>query len=225
MSDILVIAAHPDDETLGAGGLLHKYRKQKISVSCMTLTDGVGARKEPDIKGARHERESAFTQVAQKLSFQNTYQESFPDNAMDSVPFLDIAKTVEKIVAKEQPKTILTNFEGDLNIDHRLTFQAVLTACRPGCFASVQEIISFEVPSSTECAIGIQSVPSFQPNYFVDIEHELEEKIETMKLYDAELRSYPHPRSPEALRARAHYWGSCSGLLAAESFVLVRKLG
>ena len=85
----------------------------------------------------------------------------------------------------------------------------------------MKETHAFEVPPSTEWAFG-QFQPAFQPNVFVDISATLEIKVQAMTLYESEARLFPHPRSPEALRALARRWGSVVGLEAAEAFQLVR---
>jgi LmbE family N-acetylglucosaminyl deacetylase len=106
-----------------------------------------------------------------------------------------------------------------LNVDHRLTYQAVLTAARPMAGETVREIYSFEIPSSTEW----NPPRIFAPNVFIDIEDSIEKKIEAFKMYETEVREFPHPRSPEALRVIAKRWGVISGLKFAEPFILVRK--
>jgi LmbE family N-acetylglucosaminyl deacetylase len=118
-----------------------------------------------------------------------------------------------------KPEVVFTHFEHDLNIDHKLTYQAVMTACRPMFGESVKEVYSFEIPSSTEW-----NFPRiFAPNVFVNIEETLEKKIEAFKMYESEVREFPHPRSPEALRVIAKRWGVVSGMKAAEAFLLIRK--
>jgi LmbE family N-acetylglucosaminyl deacetylase len=99
----------------------------------------------------------------------------------------------------------------------------VLTATRPLAGQCVSEIYAFEVPSSTEWAFQ-RLEPSFRPSVFVDITETLEMKIEALACYDTEVRKFPHPRSPEALRAIAARWGSVAGLPAAEAFELIRSV-
>ena len=144
-----------------------------------------------------------------------------PDNRFDELALLDVIKQVEYWVKELQPEIIYTHHPGDLNIDHSITFRAVLTAARSVQSCPVREIYAYEVPSSTEWAFG-QFDPAFQPNVFVDISTTLERKVEAMRLYAHEIRPFPHPRSPEALEAIARRWGSVAGLDAAEAFVAVR---
>jgi LmbE family N-acetylglucosaminyl deacetylase len=146
-----------------------------------------------------------------------------PDNRFDTVPLLDIVKRVEALIEEQQPAVILTHDGGDLNVDHAILHRAVLTATRPVQGQRVKEIYTFEIPSSTEWAFG-QVGGEFRPNVFVDVEDTLDRKIAAMEAYDSERRVFPHPRSPEALRAHAMRWGATAGCAAAEAFTLVRSL-
>jgi len=148
---------------------------------------------------------------------------NFPDNRFDTVPLLDIVKTIENLIDKIKPEIIYTHHGGDLNIDHVITHRAVMTATRPVKNCPVKEIYAFEVPSSTEWAF-CQFQPAFQPNVFVDITATLDLKIRMMQIYETEVRNYPHPRSPELLRATAIKSGSIAGLKSAECFRLIRSI-
>ncbi|MDD5136210.1 MAG: PIG-L family deacetylase, partial [Candidatus Omnitrophica bacterium] len=117
-----------------------------------------------------------------------------------------------------RPDIVYTHHYGDLNIDHRIAYKAVLTACRPVNGGSAREIYSFETPSSTEW-----NYPNvFNPNVFIDITRTFSKKIEAIKHYKVELRGSPHPRSIESIDAIAKKWGSVSGLGCAEAFEAIR---
>jgi len=199
----LIVSAHPDDEVLGCGGLALKLK------DCYSLVLNKGGRENP-----------IFTdKVAQFMGFKRHWQLDFPDNRFDTVPLLDIVQEIEKVKNELRPQVIFTHFEHDLNIDHRITFEAVMTAFRPISGDSVKEIYSFEIPSSTEWKFPL----IFAPNVFIDIEDTIEKKIQAFQLYDSEVREFPHPRSPEALRVIAKRWGVVGGLKCAEAFILIRK--
>ena len=163
---VLVVAAHADDEVLGCGGTLARHRANGDEVSVVFMTDGVGSRSHSS-RNEEKMRLSAAHTALKNLSIKDTHQLSFPDNKMDTVPLLEIVKSVEKILKKIKPTLIYTNHNGDLNIDHQITQRAVLTACRPEPKTSVKNILSFEVLSSTEW--GTPNVLPFTPNHFVDI--------------------------------------------------------
>jgi LmbE family N-acetylglucosaminyl deacetylase len=232
---ILIIAAHPDDDVLGMGGTILKHSKLGDLVRIIYLATGITSRRNPghknspqyeinekqkkllvkEIENLRKNAEKARKLL--KVDSINFFD--FPDNEMDTVSLLKIVKTIENEIRKFQPEKIYTNHRSDLNIDHRVTFQATLTACRPGT-NKVKEIISFEVPSSTEWNYPT----SFTPNYFVDITKELEKKLKAMEAYEHESKSFPHPRSNKSLRSIAYRWGSVSGTHAAEAFEIIRKI-
>ena len=223
---ILVIAAHPDDEVLGCGATIGKHVLQGDEVYCLMLGEGITSRynERGDASGEKLKQlKSEAKQAAQILGVKEVSFKDFPDNRFDTIPLLDIVKAVENFVSKLQPDVIYTHHGGDLNIDHQIVHRAVLTAARPVKGCPVKEIYAFEVPSSTEWAFH-QFEPAFRPNVFVDITETLETKVQAMQLYESEARPFPHPRSPEALRAIAHRWGSMVGLEAAEAFQLVRSL-
>ena len=134
---------------------------------------------------------------------------------------LDIVKTVGGYVEKYNPDTVFTHHHGDLNVDHRITCEAVLTACRPVGKYGVNRIYAFETPSSTEWNYIYEN--AFCPNVYFDVTNTLEAKIRGMSCYRTENTAYPHPRSPEALRALARYRGSNVGFEMAEGFMLLRE--
>lgn len=216
MPKVLIIAAHADDEALGCGGTIARHRDAGNHIACIFMTNGVAAR--GDDSGAE-ERANAAQKAADTLGIKQTYTHDFPDNKMDSVPLLDIVQAIETVIEKEQPEIIYTHFEHDLNIDHRITYQAVMTACRPQKGHSVREIHSFEVPSSTEW----QTTP-FTPTMIVDISKTIDAKMDALKAYDMEMRDAPHARSYDAVKALASWRGQSHGFEYAEAFQTVRVL-
>lgn len=218
---ILIVAAHPDDEVLGVGGTILKHAKNGDHVSILILGDGETAR--GAVAGKVAKRAEQAKKAAEFLGAKKIILEAFPDNKFDSVPLLDIVKRIEKTLYEIKPNIVYTHFGEDLNIDHRLTFQAVLTACRPQPKFFVKKILSFEVPSSTEWqAKSKKSV--FCPNHYNDINEFINKKISAMKFYAGELRPYPHPRSKQGIKTLAQYRGMEAGYKHAESFQVVRFL-
>lgn len=142
----------------------------------------------------------------------------FPDNRFDTVPLLDMVKIIEEVKNKIKPDIIFTHYEKDLNVDHSVTYKAVLTATRPLQYESVKEIYSFEILSSTEWNYPL----SFSPDMFVDITGSLDLKIKAMSEYKSELKIFPHPRSIEGIRMNGAYWGIRVGIECAEAFKSVR---
>ena len=222
---ILVIAAHPDDEVLGGGGTIAKHALEGDEVYCLILGEGITSRySQPELaKEELIELRLEADQAAKILGIKELFFKDLPDNRFDTVPLLTIVKAVEEVKEQIKPDVIYTHHQGDLNIDHQITFKAVLTACRSTKDETVKEIYSFEVPSSTEWSSPV-ALNYFMPNVFVAITETLDKKIEALMAYQGELREYPHPRSPEAIRAIAHRWGSTVGVEAAEAFQLIRAI-
>lgn len=224
--NILVAAAHPDDEVLGCGGTIARLAHEGHSVFLGIMGQGITSRHSTageSEKSAVDALRACSHRVADLLGIKEIIFHDLPDNRFDTVPLLDIAKIVEDLVLRFRPSVIYTHHAGDLNVDHQVLHRAVLTASRPTAGSSVKELYAFEVPSSTEWSFG-QLQPIFSPNVFVDIKNTLATKIAAIKLYRTEIRDFPHPRSDEALRALARFRGSATGLEAAEAFILIRKI-
>lgn len=221
---ILVVVAHPDDEVLGCGGTIAKEVSLGREVFVLILGDGETSRdEEGDIKKKIKQKQNFAQKASSIMGVKKLFLEKLPDNKFDSLPLLDIVKLVEKYLAIVKPDTIFTHHLGDLNIDHRLTFQAVLTATRPqpGCF--IKKIFSFEVLSSTEWQVKKNGL-MFCPNYYSNITDFFDKKIEALSIYEKELRAYPHPRSIQGVEVLAKYRGIESGYNFAEAFQLIRQL-
>jgi len=226
---MLVVVAHPDDEVLGLGGTMHKLINQfECEIGCVILGEGITSRADSrDIKKWDEELKTHRQNIeqAQKhigYSFVNAYQ--FPDNRFDSVDLLDIIKAVEKEKENFKPEIIFTHHGGDLNIDHRRTFESVITSTRPMQDEVVKTIITFETPSGTEWRASTDP-NHFIPNLFFEIsEGDLKAKISAMESYVYEKREYPHPRSPEALEILSKRWGVAVCKNYAEAFCLVRGI-
>ncbi len=217
---VLVVAAHPDDEILGCGGTMAKMSQQGDEVYTLLLGRGVAARghNEKEAKKQINELDGCMESANKVIGVKEVFSFDFPDNSFDSVALLEIVKVVEEIKDKVRPNVILTHYCNDLNIDHRLTYEAVITATRPMDDEIVREIYSFEVMSSTEWKYPL----SFSPDTFFDISETVKLKLQALGHYKSEMREYPHPRSLEAVELNAKNWGIKTGLSFAEAFECVR---
>ena len=219
---VLVIAAHPDDEVLGCGGTISIFSKKGNKVYTLILGEGITSRDEKRNRAGRErEIEQLKSQVSEANKMMGVIKDfvfDFPDNRFDTVALLDVVKTVEKVKLEVHPDIVLTHHRGDLNIDHQITYRAVITAFRPLKGETVREIYSFEVPSSTEWSREV-----FLPQCYFSIDEKcLKSKINALRCYEGELRSYPHPRSPEAIEILAKWRGLQVGVELAEAFEVVR---
>jgi len=223
---VLVVAAHPDDEVLGCGGTMARLANEgheiRIAIVAEGMTSRYQQREQADKKKLSHLHTNA-QQAADKVRAKELVLCKLPDNRLDTIPLLEVVKLVEDLIEKFNPSVIYTHHPGDLNVDHGVVHRAVLTATRPIPGQHVREIYAFEVPSSTEWAFQ-RVEPLFRPSVFVDISATLETKVAALACYDTETRKFPHPRSPEAVRAIALRWGSVAGFKAAEAFELIRSL-
>ncbi|MFZ0183901.1 MAG: PIG-L deacetylase family protein [Nitrosotalea sp.] len=230
--NILIVSAHPDDETIGMGGTLKKLAKDN-DIKILFLADGITARKKSGhINTTKYEvtdlelgkmkkeidlRKHDAIKALKILGVDKTKFLDLADNELDTISFLKIVKEVEKEIRATKCRVVFTHHYNDLNIDHRVAYEATLTAARPLVESSVDSIISFEAVSSTDWRIPYK----FKPNMFIDISSELKSKIQALAAYKNEIRQFPHPRSKETIEAVARRWGSLYGYKAAEAFEIV----
>lgn len=224
---ILVIAAHPDDEVLGCGATMAKHTQSGDEVNVVILSEGLTSRDNQRNREKYSYELSELANSAQKandiLGVSSLTLHDFPDNRMDSIDLLDIIKVVEGFIKKYKPEVVYTHHAGDLNIDHRLVHEAVVTACRPVPFYPVKMLLFFEIPSSTDWQMpGL--APCFIPNWFVDVSDTLSLKLRALDIYKSEMRIWPHARSIPALEYLSRWRGASVGVEAAEAFILGRKL-
>lgn len=219
MNNILVIVAHPDDEILGCGGTIVKHINKGDKVNVVFTADGVSSRENQ--MESISERHQATLKTLEYLGCEKPIFFDFPDNKLDSIALLDIVQKIEYIIAKLQPKIIYTHHYGDLNIDHQITHKATITTCRPQPNFCVKEIYSFETLSATHWQSSSMG-NAFSPNYFIDISLCIDTKLNALKFYDKEMRSYPHARSYEAIKSLAITRGATVGLKFAEAFCIER---
>jgi dTDP-4-amino-4,6-dideoxygalactose transaminase/LmbE family N-acetylglucosaminyl deacetylase len=220
---VLVIAAHPDDEVLGVGGTIAQHVRQGDRVCVLIMTDGVTSRHnvvEPQKMAAR--------ECARLLGVQDLRLADLPDQKLDGMPLLEIIRPISKVISELSPEIVYTHHSGDANQDHRTIFSATLVAVRPFGDNPVERVLCYEVASSTEWGPPFADWV-FLPNVYMDISETLDTKLRAFEAYRetffSEVRPFPHPRSCQALRIYAQHRGVSAGMQAAEAFVLVRELG
>lgn len=207
---MLIVASHPDDEILGCGATTARLIKEGCEAETLILGEN----------GKERNRWDDMVKANNIIGVTRIKVACFPDNQFDTVPMLHLVKMVESEVEKIKPDTIFTHFRNDLNVDHRLTYQAVLTATRPMKDCPVKTIYSFEIPSSTEWNYPT----TFSPNVFFDIYETFHLKREALEAYVTEIRENHHPRSDRGILANSVAWGLKVGCGNVEAFELVRQV-
>lgn len=211
----LCVAAHPDDDVLGAGATLALF-SAAYEVHTIYLSNGVGSRNEP-ADGEVQSRIDAMVAANRILGVKEWEVGLFEDQRFDQYPIIELTKWIEQFVRDFKPDSVLTHSPADLNHDHRLTHEAVMTACRPLPGTDITYIYSFEVPSATEWGLT-----AFKPNMY--LLGRFDKKVEALKAYGAEIPAAPHPRSIVSMWNHAAVRGAECGKLAAEAFELQRMV-
>lgn len=210
--NVLVIAAHPDDEVLGMGATIKKFSKRGIGVNLCVVSEGASAQYN-DKKMIKVRRESCI-RSSKLLGIKQIKFLDFPDMRLDSVSHLEINREIEKLIAKIKPRTVYTTPTNDVNKDHQKVYESTMVVTRP--LSSVKSVLCYEIP-------GIINVP-FCPNVYEDVTKEFQFKLKAFKSYWSEMEKSPHSRSLETISAIATYRGSQAGLKKAEAFQLIRTI-
>ncbi len=220
----LIVAAHPDDEILGAGATIHKLIKEGHKVALAIMVSQAAARK--DLSSTLSEDEKEALAI---VGVEKTYHADFPNIKMNTTPHLELVQFVESCITDWKADAIITHHPSDTNNDHVQTSYAVQAACRlfqrRDNLPALKELLYMEVPSSTEWSFD-SSANRFMPNYFVEIGKEgVDIKIKALSAYKGVMREYPHPRSRQALEGLAAYRGAQSGCNYAEAFECAYRRG
>lgn len=217
---ILIISAHPDDETIGAGGTIMRYVAEGHELFWCIVTQGYSP---PWTVQALEAAQQQIDKVSQILGFKQVFRLGFPTVKLNNVPYIELSSALQKVVDEVKPEVVYTTPRNDINQDHRIVFDCTLVATRPLPHCPVRRLLSYEIGPTTRFGLPSGS-DSFTPNVYVDISDFLERKLQVMNLYETELREYPHPRSLQGLRLLAQERGFSVGLKAAECFELIREL-
>ena len=217
MSKILVIAPHPDDESLGCGGALFKHKAEGDDIYWLIIT-GISQEcgwQEKVVK----KRDNEIDAVAEKYKFSDVFNLRLPTRKMDTLPISDLIGEISNVYKKVEPDIIYMPFAYDVHTDHQIIAKALQSTLKWFRYPHIKKVYMYETPSETEFNFVENRV--FRPNVFVNISLYIDDKIEVMKNYANEMGEFPFPRSEKALRALATWRGSQSGFESAEAFELV----
>jgi len=216
--NVLIVASHPDDEVLGCGVTIQKHVQAGHNVWVIMLTNGGDSRYNDKKIQANKE---ACRNAVNFLGCRKVVFGGFKDQMLDQTPLIDITKRIESEIRSRKVDIVYTHHPNDLNKDHRIAYEATITACRPYQGQSVKRVLSYWVSSSSEW-MKYQKNDAFISNWIVSAsKEEVQRKITAMKLYRNEVRDYPHPRSPGAILNYAEHWGIRFGCSYAEPFQLI----
>lgn len=221
MNKIVIISAHPDDETLGCGGTALRLKQQGASVTWLNATSILESHGFDEIKVAKRERE--ISTVAKAYCFDSVYHLNYPTMNLNNAIFNTLINDISNIFNIVKPDSIFCLNRSDAHSDHRILFEAVMACTKTFRYPYIKSVLMYECLSETEFAPQLQE-SMFIPNYFVDISAFLERKIEIMKIYESELGEHPFPRSIENIRALATIRGAMAGVRYAEAFQVIKMI-
>jgi N-acetylglucosamine malate deacetylase 1 len=213
---VLVIAPHPDDEVLGCGGTIKKHSNGGDEVYLCIATKAYV----PDwTQEFIDNRKKEIALAGEILGVKETLFLDFPTVKLDTIAQKQINDLIAEIIDKVSPEIIYLPFDGDINRDHKIIFNASMLALRSRFGSLVKKILCYEVISETEWGDK-----PFVPNLYIDVTDVIEDKLRAMDCYKSEVRDYPHPRSLESIRVLAQKRGVEARLKMAEAFVIKREL-
>jgi N-acetylglucosamine malate deacetylase 1 len=215
---VLVIAPHPDDETLGCGGTLMRWRHEGSELAWLIVTSAY--ENAAWSRESLQRREGEIERVTAGIGFSEVVNLRMPATRLDTLPIGDLIERFAAVFKAFVPTHLLLPSRSDAHTDHRVVFDAAAACTKWFRYPSVRLVLAYETLSET--GFGIDADPGFHPNFFVDISDFLERKLEIMKVYGSEMGEFPFPRSSEAIRALATLRGAVAGSGAAEAFQLLR---
>lgn len=218
---VLVIAPHPDDETLGCGGTLLRHAAAGEPIHWLIVTAMTEDAGWPREKIAN--RAAEIERVSAAYGFAQTHQLALPAAGLDALPLSHIIQKISGIVATVQPTAVYLPFPRDAHTDHRIVFEAGSACVKTFRYPSVTRVLAYETVSETDFGMDPSRRP-FEPNHFVDTAAYLEQKLQIMKLFAGEMGDFPFPRSETIIRAQAALRGAQAGCAAAEAFVLIKEI-
>ena len=214
---ILVVAVHPDDETLGCGGTLLKHKAKGDKVHWLICTN-LNKNHVYHVK-----REKEIQKVSKLFNFDSVHQLKFETKKIDHYSISQIIDEISKVIKYLKPNTIYLPFKEDIHTDHKKIFEAAYSCTKSFRFKYINKIYMMETLSETEFSPSTKE-STFIPNTFVDISKYINKKVQIMKIYKSEIDNHPFPRSETSIKALASFRGSSSGCKFAESFVLLKEI-
>jgi LmbE family N-acetylglucosaminyl deacetylase len=218
---VMVIAPHPDDETLGCGGTLLRHIAEGDTVYWLIATqmnhlDGYSS-------AQMDKRQREIQQVRRDYGFSDVFELPFRAAQLDALPLSQLVKSISDIFIQVKPDTLYIPFRNDAHSDHGCVFDAVSACSKSFRYPFIKTVYAYETLSETGFALSV-GADSFNPNCYVGIEGYVERKLMIMQHYDSEVGEFPFPRSMQAIRALAQLRGTQASCHAAEAFMLLKSI-
>lgn len=221
MRKVLVIAPHPDDETLGCGGTLLKHRANGDEIYWLIVTS---ISEEQGFHIDRiNSRQIEIDNVAMRYGFQSVYQLNWPTMKLDEIPMSRLVQSFSNVIQEVQPEIVYVPFRDDIHSDHKYVFDAAAACTKWFRYPFIKRVLAYETVSETEFGIN-PMIGAFKPNVFINIAEHVNDKWEIMKIFETEIGVFPFPRSRESIEALSRHRGSASGFNAAEAFMLLKEV-
>ena len=221
MNRVLVIAVHPDDETLGCGGTLLKYKSNNDEIHWLIVSDIKES--EGFDKSIITKRDKEIDKVERLYNFDSVHKLGLSTAKIDEYSMSILIEKISAVINKIKPNIIYLPFRGDIHSDHKNVFNAAHSCTKSFRYPFIKKVYMMETLSETEFSLSTRD-SSFIPNVFVDISNYMDQKIDLMKIYDGEVGVHPFPRSERNIRALATFRGATAGCEYSESFMLIKEL-
>jgi len=221
MKRILIVAPHPDDETLGCGGTILKHKMDGDYV-CWLIITNISTEDGYDSKSVET-RQEEIQHVRERYGFEESFKLDFPTAKLDMLPRSEMIRKISAIIDQLKPEVVYVPNSSDVHSDHKITFDVMISALKSFRCPFVKRVLMYEVISETEFSPAIAG-NLFVPNSFSDISSFLEQKISIMKLYRGEIFEPPFPRSADNIKALAIFRGATAGVKYAEAFVVLKEI-
>ena len=218
---ILVISVHPDDETIGCGGTLFKHKENGDELNWLIITM---PKQEYGYSSSQVQaEEQQVKKVEEKYDFKNVFNLGFKPAGINYDIFSDLISAISDVMNKLMPEVVYMINRSDIHTDHQIAARAILSCTKSFRYPFIKKVLMYECLSETEIAPQFQE-NIFIPNVFCDITNYMDDKIDTLNIFQTELQESPLPRNEESVRALARYRGCSACVQYAEAFMLVRDI-